>query len=308
MTVSVVIVNYRTAGLTEHAIASALADGASEVVVVDNDSADGSAERLRAISDRRVLVLDSGRNGGFGSGANLGAAHATGEVLVFLNSDAQARVGALAAMAAAVEAAGGRAIVGPRLVGEDGEVQRSAGLVPKPDDLLVRGLGIHHVARLVRGIPGVGALIGGSRIASEYGLAVTATGPIEVSMVSGACMAIGREAFAEIGGFDERYFMYFEDADLCRRATRAGWPIRYLPGAVVDHVGGASSHGDYRFGPRHAASMIRYLRCWHGRGGMAVGLVILWLRVVGGVVTLRPSAGRLVEAFRSGLRTARFGA
>ncbi len=72
-------------------------------------------------------------------------------------------------------------------------------------------------------------------------------------MVSGACFAIGAAAFEEIGGFDERYFMYFEDADLCRRATAAGWPIRYLPDVVVDHVGGASSAVDYHFGPRHAA-------------------------------------------------------
>ena len=83
-----------------------------------------------------------------------------------------------------------------------------------------------------------------------------------------------------------------------------GWPVRYLPDAVVDHVGGASSVGDYRFGPWHAASMIRYLRDWHGATGVASGLAILWLRAVGQVLTLRSTAGRSLAALRAGLSVA----
>jgi GT2 family glycosyltransferase len=98
--------------------------------------------------------------------------------------------------------------------------------------------------------------------------------------------------------------MYFEDADLCRRATRAGWPVRYLPDAVVDHVGGASSTGDYRFGPWHGESMIRYLRDWHGTSGMLTGLSILWLRALGHTLLLRPNVGRTWQAVRSGLSVA----
>jgi len=304
VTASVVIVNYRTPDLSERAARSALADGATEVIVVDNASGDDSVEHLRAIADERVHVVANPTNAGFGTGANAGARVATGDVLVFLNSDASVRPGSLASMAFAVEDAGSRAIVGPRLVGEDGEIQRSAGLVPKPDDLLIRGLGLHHLGRAIGSLPVIGRIVGRHRISAEYHQAIEATEPIDVTMVSGACMAIGRAAFEKLGGFDERYFMYFEDADLCRRAARAGWPVRYLPGAVVDHVGGASSVGDYRFGPWHAASMIRYLRDWHGATGVASGLAILWLRAVGQVVTLRSTAGRSVAALRAGLSVA----
>jgi GT2 family glycosyltransferase len=303
--VSVVIVNYRTPELTERAVQSALLDGASQVVVVDNESGDDSLERLRAVADPRVLVIASSRNDGFGSGANQGAAQATGDVIVFLNSDARLRQGALTGMADAVGTAGGRAIIGPRLIGGDGEVQRSAGLVPKPDDLVIRGLGLHRLAHAVRRIPGLGALVGGSRIATEYDQAVTATAPIDVTMISGACLAVGREAFAGIGGFDERFFMYFEDADLCRRASRAGWPIRYLPAAVVDHVGGASSHGDYRFGPMHGPSMTVYLRQWHGRAGACLAVWLLACRAIGLSLRGRDQGTRARTALSSGVRAYR---
>jgi GT2 family glycosyltransferase len=302
---SVVIVNYRTAQLSVEAARSALDQGAARVVMVDNASDDGSLDAFRAVDDARVRVVANDRNAGFGTAANLGAASAEDDVLVFLNSDARLRPGSLATISEAVRRHAGRVLIGPRLVGEDGSVQRSAGLVPRPDDLAVRGLGAHRLARLARRLPVLHAVIGRSRIAVEYDQATTATSTIPVTMVSGACMAIGRAAFDELGGFDERYFMYFEDADLCRRATRAGLPILYVPEAVVEHIGGASSSGDYRFSPWHSASMIRYLREWHGMAGEAIGLMILWLRAIGHVVALRPSAGLAVSALAAGLAVAR---
>jgi GT2 family glycosyltransferase len=301
----VVIVNYRTPELSVAAAASASEDGAMRVVIVDNASGDGSADVFRALPDGRIRVLENDRNAGFGTAANLGAREARGDVLVFLNSDARLRRGALATIAESLRATAGRAIIGPRLVGEDGTVQRSAGLVPRPDDLVLRGLGVQHLARALSRVPVLGRLLRSTRIATEYDQATVATATIDVTMVSGACLAIGREAFAELGGFDRRYFMYFEDADLCRRATRAGWPIRYVPDAVVDHIGGASSPGDYRFRPWHAASMIRYLRDWHGSAGVSIGLAILSLRAIGHVLTLRPNAGTAVAAFRAGIASAR---
>jgi N-acetylglucosaminyl-diphospho-decaprenol L-rhamnosyltransferase len=303
--VSVLIVSYRTPALTEQAVRSALVDGAvADVVVVDNDSGDETLDRLRRLADPRVVLVDNPTNAGFGTAANLAARHATADTLVFLNSDARVRPGAIGALADVLGDADGQAIVGPRLVATDGAVQRSAGLVPRPGDLLVRGLGLHRLARALARIPGLGALVARSSMATEYDLAVTATAPIDVSMVSGACFAIGRTAFESLDGFDERYFMYFEDADLCRRATRAGWPIRYLPDAVVDHVGGASSADDYHFGPRHAASMVRYLRTWHGVPGLTAAIAILWLRLLGQALTLRPTTGRAASSLRAGLAVA----
>ena len=131
--VSVVIVNYRTPELSVVAAESALDDGAIRVVIVDNASGDGSAGTFRALPDSRLHVLEHDRNAGFGTAANLGAHEADGEVVVFLNSDARLRPGALATMAAGLAPTTGRAVIGPRLVGEDGVIQRSAGLVPRPE-------------------------------------------------------------------------------------------------------------------------------------------------------------------------------
>jgi GT2 family glycosyltransferase len=120
-------------------------------------------------------------------------------------------------------------------------------------------------------------------------------------MVSGACFAIGRQAFEELRGFDERFFMYFEDADLCRRASAAGMPIRYVPDAVVTHIGGASSSEVYHFGPYHARSMRQYLGKWYGPPGSALAIVLLWLRAVGFSVTFRPQAKRAWRALWAAL-------
>ena len=81
----------------------------------------------------------------------------------------------------------------------------------------------------------------GNRLAREYDLAVDSTEPISTTHGVRRVFAIGRDAFLEIGGFDEDFFLYFEDADLCRRALKAGMAIRYVPQAVVTHIGGASS-------------------------------------------------------------------
>ena len=302
--VSVVVVNYRTPDLTAQAAASARIERAPEVIVVDNGSGDDSVDALRSLVSGSIQLVESHVNGGFARGANLGACRASGDVLVFLNSDARLQPRSLMRLTDAVTASGGRAIIGPRLVEPDGTVQRSAGLVPKPLDLVIRGLGLNRVAKVAGRVAGLQRLIDRQPMAAEYALAETAQTPVDVSMVSGACLAVGREAFVELGGFDERYFMYFEDADLCRRASRAGWPIRYLPEAHVEHIGGASTGVDYRFGPWHAASMVRYLRDWHGLSGVAAALAVLWLRAIGHALTLRPNTRRAFEALGAGLATA----
>ncbi len=303
--VSVLIVSYRTPELTLSAVRSALADPAvRDVVVVDNDSGDDTLDRLSDLGDPRVVIVANPSNDGFGTAANVAARRASGDTLIFLNSDATFRPGAAARLVAAVSSSVGDAIAGPRLVGPDGSIQRSAGLLPRPGDLLVRGLGLHRITGALSRIPMVGSRIARSSMATEYDLAVTAVESIDVSMVSGACFAVGRRAFDRLGGFDERYFMYFEDADLCRRASASGWRITYVPDAVVDHVGGASSADDYHFGERHAESMVRYLRTWYGPLGTAAGLTILWLRLVGLALTVRPSAARAWASLRAGVSVA----
>jgi len=280
--ISVLIVSYRTPRLTVSAASTALAlDDVRQVIVVDNASGDETGGLLHALQDDRVEYVVNPTNEGYGRANNVAASRATSDFVLFLNSDAQITREAATALVDEVERHGGRCIVAPRLAGEDGGIQRSAGLLPAPSDLAVRALGIHHVARAVAGWPLVGSLVRRNRLAREYDLALESTEPISTTMVSGAVFAMGRAAYNEIGGFDERFFMYFEDADLCRRALRAGMTIRYVPKAVVPHIGGASSGEDYHFSPRHARSMRLYLGKWYGPPGTALAVVLMFLRAVG---------------------------
>lgn len=297
---SVLIVSYRTPRLTAAAVASALEVArVSEVVVVDNASGDETLDLIHALVTERVRVISNPTNAGYGAAANIAAAKAKGETLIFLNSDAELSTQAVEALAAEVDRHDGRCVVGSRLVGVDGVVQRSAGLLPGPVDLTVRALGLSAIAQRVMGWPPFGGLVRRSRFAREHASAVDASKPISTTMVSGACFGIGRRAFADLGGFDERFFLYFEDADLCRRARDAGMHIRYVPDAVVPHIGGASSAEDYHFGPHHARSMRQYLAKWYGPAGGALAVVILWLRAVGLSLSVRPGARRAWSALRA---------
>jgi len=297
MNVSVVIASYRTPSLTEASARSALASGARTVIVIDNASDDETLSRLAGIGDPRLRVLSNEVNLGFGAACNRGAREASADILLFLNSDAELNRLAASDMIAEVRRWEGRAIIGPRLVSESGKIQPSV-LLPTPWEWTMRALGLNLIGRWGRKNAVLRSLLKRNRMAVEHGSARSATGPMDMKMVQGSCFVIGSEAFTELGGFDERFFMYFEDADLCRRAITAGMPVRYLPGAVVKHIGGASS-GDWRFGNQHARSMRRYFEKWWGRPGGAVVPLLFWLRFVASAITFRPRTRRAFEAFRA---------
>ncbi|MDQ3690376.1 MAG: glycosyltransferase family 2 protein [Chloroflexota bacterium] len=298
--VSVVIVSHRTPALTKRAADSALTSEVGRVIVIDNASGDDTLSLLGQVD--RQSVIESEVNSGFGTAANLGARAADRDMIVFLNSDAFLTTEVVRVLADETDRHGGKAIVGARLVGPDGSLQRSAGVRPAPLDLSLRFLGVHHIAHWVSAAPLIGTAVRRTRLSREYDTAALATEATNTSMVSGACFAIGRDAFWELGGFDERFFMYFEDADLCRRAEEAGMPIRYVPSAVVTHVGGASSEGDYHYSPLYARSMRQYLEKWWGTPGAALAILLLWLRLVGLALTLHRDTGQAFAALQAALR------
>lgn len=301
--ISAIVVSYRTPKLTLAAVESALGAGdVTEVVVVDNDSRDETSKLLHDLKDPRVRIIVNTTNRGYGAAANQGAASASGPILLFLNSDALLTSHAVRALSEALAVHRGRAMIGARVIDPAGVVQSSAGLLPGPLDLAIRALDIHRLALAGSRLPIVGAAVARSRIAAEYASAVRATSTFETSMVTGACFAIGSEAFRETGGFDERFFLYFEDADLCRRVSAAGMPIKYVPEAAVVHIGGASSSEDYHFGPPHARAMRQYLAKWYGARGSMYALALLWLRAAGLTVMVRPAAPRAWRALWAAAR------
>jgi GT2 family glycosyltransferase len=304
--VSVVIVNYRTAALTMRAIRSALEGGVDDVVVIDNASGDEIKDRVSDLGDGRVRLLESDSNVGFGMAANRGAAVATGDVVLFLNSDAVVMPDAPALLASEIERHALRALAGPSVRYPDGRLQRSVGLLPKPADLAIRALGLHRIGVRAASLPVVGSLVRRSGVAREYA-AATSPSPSDVSMISGACLAVSRERFRTLGGFDERYFMYFEDADLCRRAVANGWRLRFVPAALVEHQVAGSTGRDYHFGPLHGPSMVVYLDRWYGTAGASLAILLLLARAVGLSLAGGERARDARAALRLGVRAYRDG-
>ncbi|MGY4643098.1 glycosyltransferase family 2 protein [Cellulomonas sp. URHB0016] len=216
-----------------------------DLVLVDNGD-DHTVARAVAARYGASLVV-AGRNLGYGGAANRGALDATGPWLVVANSDIEWEAGALDTLLEAGAAEPRAAALGPALLNVDGTVYPSARALPS----LTQGAGHALLVRLWPGNPWTRAY----RANHEHTGGQRAAG-----WLSGACLLLRSEAFAEVGGFDEGYFMFFEDVDLGDRLGRAGWTNLYVPAARVTHVGGTS----WRERPAsmisaHHASAARYV-------------------------------------------------
>jgi hypothetical protein len=217
---SVVIVNYRAAEKLAACLTSIRTTGVAgaEVIVVDNDSRDGSVDALEsAFPDASFIRSD--RNIGFGAGSNAGARAARGEYLVFLNPDTRVERGWLEALLAPLEA-------DPRAGLSTAKIL----LMDEPDRINTCGNDVH-----VTGL----TLCRGYRQPRERFRAVE-----EIAAVSGAAFAVRRDTFESLGGFDESFFLYVEDTDLSWRARLAGWKCVSAPESVVYH------HYSFRLTPR----------------------------------------------------------
>lgn len=271
--VSVSIINYRTAEMTIRCVESALADldgvGGGDpidghVVVVDNRSGDGSADAIAAWIDRagvgaRVTLVRSATNSGFSGGHNQGVAARRAEAYLVLNSDALVRPGAVGALLAALRADPGLGIVGPRIEHEDGAPQISCFRFPSPWSELARGAGIAALDRAL------------SRRAVAIGIEPD---PAEIEWTTFACVLLRGSMAEAVGPMDEGYFMYFEDADYCLRAARAGWRVGHAPQARVVHFRGGSAPVKKLAAARKRlpgyfyAARTRFLHAAHGRAGL----------------------------------------
>lgn len=203
------------------------AGGGWEALVVDNASTDGSSDYVWEFAPR-ARVLRNAVNVGFGRGINQGVTASSAPFILIMNPDCRLEPGAVATMRAALEARPRCAIVGPRVLDPDGSEQGSA----RGDPDMVTGL-FGRTGPLRQLLPSVP--MSRRNVVSTGGEGVT------VDWVSGACMFVRRSAFDEVGGFDPRYFLYWEDADLCRRLRARGYEIRYVPGATAVHQVGHSS-------------------------------------------------------------------
>lgn len=231
--IAVVIINYNTCQELQACIGSIKPEDASEVVVVDNNSSDGSVEMVRS-KYPWVTLLANKANVGYGAAANQAIANSTARYVVLLNSDTRLQPGSLKALSHYLDQHPRAAIVGPRLEGSDGTLQASCYPFPTPlDTFLENSTCAVFFGRLIRRyVPGIRGL---------YWRTWSHDSPRIVPWLKGAALAIRREAFNAVGGFDESFFLYFEDADLCCRMKNAGWQVHFAPVTTVVHVGGAST-------------------------------------------------------------------
>jgi GT2 family glycosyltransferase len=231
--IAAVIINYNTCQELQACLGSIKPEEASEEVVVDNNSSDGSVEMVRS-KYPWVTLLANKTNVGYGAAANQAIANSTARYVVLLNSDTLLQPGSLKALSYYLDQHPRAAIVGPRLENTDGTLQASCYPFPTPlDTFLENSTCAVFFGRLIRRyVPGIRGL---------YWRTWPHDSPRIVPWLKGAALAIRREAFNAVGGFDESFFMYFEDADLCCRMKKAGWQVHFAPVTTVVHVGGAST-------------------------------------------------------------------
>lgn len=234
--VSVVIVSYNVADLLASAIASVLADMEragidGEAIVVDNASQDDSVETVSARFPNVRLIVNS-TNVGFGRAANQGMLAATGEMVVVLNPDASVQPGFFAAVRDYLAQEQHVGLLGPHIVQADGTTQstcrRSYSLV----------------TALLESTPLQWWFGESPALQRFYCRDLDETQAAKVDWVVGACLIVRRAVLQAVGGFDPRFFMYFEETDWCRRVREAGWDVGYFPGAHALHHESQSADQD----------------------------------------------------------------
>jgi len=211
---TIIVVSYNTRELLRQCLAALRARAPDyPVVVVDNASSDGSAEMVEH-EFPGVRLLRNQHNAGFGAANNRALRDVDTELTMLLNGDTLLDCDVIAALARTLDRHPQAAAVGCRLVSLDGSTQASVRCFPSATHSLKRALGIRDP------LP--------QQLAP-------------VDSVDGAAVLLRTEAFRAVGGFDERFFLYAEDVDLCRRLSRHGWQVLYDPSVSLLHVGGGSS-------------------------------------------------------------------
>lgn len=237
-----VVLNWRTAEMTLKAAASALvALGGMDaaLTIVDNDSGDGSFEMIAQTVRARgwdtcetpVRVLQSGRNGGFGAGNNFGirAGMPDGgrpDFIYILNSDAFPAPDAIHALVDHLSRHPQTGFAGSYIHGPDGQAHRTAFQFPTIASEFETQIRLGIVSRLL------------NRFVVAQALPTT-TG--RVDWLAGASLMMRQDVLDQIGLFDEQFFLYFEETDLCHRATMAGYPVDYVVESCVEHIGSVST-------------------------------------------------------------------
>ena len=273
LNILVVIINYKTPELVIQAVLSVIPQlgEADKICIVDNSSGDKSVSYLfefieKESLENKVSLIASPINGGFSAGNNIGINSEEAEYYLLLNSDAYLTEGALPQLINEMHKADEVGIVVPQLTWSDSIQQTSCFYLLTPFNSFIQSAKTGVVSQMF-------SLFGGNEIAIPLEKHRT----VQAEWLSFACVLLNNKMIKEIGLMDEGYFMYYEDMDYCRRASKQGWTLNYAHDAKVVHLNqGDSNHKTIKRLPRYYFnSRSRYFLKYYGRSGLLISNV-LW--------------------------------
>lgn len=227
MKLSILIVNWNTRDLAAKCINSILKHAPHfdfEIVIVDNASSDGSADTLVNLfgHNKHIRVIQSLRNLGFARANNLAFENSHGEFILMLNPDTEVRENALTLMVEYVEAHPGVGILGPKLLNPDGTIQHSVRRFPGIWSSVLVFSGLYRILRPQK------------YLMDDFSFEATA----DVDQVMGAALLTRRSIISDLGFLDDKFWLWYEEVDFCKRVKNAGYSVKFYPKAVVMHHGG----------------------------------------------------------------------
>ncbi len=243
MTISIIIVNYNGLHYTQKCIESFYqwhTISKYEVIVVDNNSTDGSQDELPKLFPQ-IVFISLKENRGFGVANNIGAKRANGEYLFFVNNDTLFHSELIENLSNILLVNEQYGIIAPKLLNEDKSFQLSFGRFPTiRTEFAAKNLVKKRTSQMTEKIE-MDQL------------------PSKKDWVTGAALMVKREIFERIDGFDEQFFMYFEDIDLCKKVNKIGFQSIYFPVVSLIHFGGKSyDQGNYKITFEYRRSQLRY--------------------------------------------------
>jgi len=260
ISLSLIIVSYNSSSVIVPCLESLHCLTDVEIIIVDNASTD-TTRNLIEVDFPHVFLIKNSVNKGFAAAANQGFASASGRWVMFLNPDTVLRVCNIDSIMKFLKHTNRASVIGCRMVDESGLPQPSCWKAPSLCMLFLDSFLPYRTSR---------------SLISEIPQTVR-----EVDMVSGACMIVRREVFDDLGGFDERFFMYYEDADFCLRARKKNYRIYYTPDISICHrIANSTDSEKNRFFRYLYASKLTFYKK-HFRG---IRSLLAWIFIVSGVV------------------------
>ena len=269
--VDVLVVNFNTAGLLQpmfDALRQADSEQLASYLVVDNASVDNSLECLARVCPE-ALVLSNEKNVGFGRANNQLLEHLQGKYALLLNTDAFVASDTLRKTVEYMDAHPECGVLGVRLEGREGDLQPSCRYFPTPLNIFVSRTGL-------------GRFFPGLKMVDEMSWEHDAVR--ECDWLPGCFYLVRREVLEQVGLFDPRYFLYFEEVDHCKRVKEAGWKVVFYPHTTVVHIGGESSKSvaeletaSRQLSTYQIESELLYFRKHHGVLGLALHMFLVIL-------------------------------